>query len=95
MDIEEFKRQLPELQEQLSPYRKIIIGDSDLPFAIGFKYNEENKKWYIFENDEFSNQLIRYEKDSETETVNFFYQMIQFEIKKQNKYLEWLKKSGH
>ncbi|QHF54397.1 MULTISPECIES: hypothetical protein [Streptococcus] len=80
------------LQKQLPIERKLCIGDSNLPLALGYKFDEINQIWYIYENDEKGKQMIRYNSKSEEEIVDIFYQLVQLEIKKFKKYLEWNKK---
>lgn len=93
MENNKFQDKLDFFQTQLPPQRKLIFGDSRLPFVLGFNYDEHSNKWYIYENDERSNRSIRYERNSEEEIVDVFYQLVQLEIKKYQKYISWLNNS--
>lgn len=74
MEYNNFQDKIEAFQTQLPPQRKLIINDnSKIPFALGFTYNERNNKWYIYENDERSNQSIRYERDTKEEIKDIFY----------------------
>ncbi|MGT2950268.1 hypothetical protein BU202_02035 [Streptococcus cuniculi] len=93
----EFKEQIQELQKQLPPQRQLIVGNAPIPYAKGFYFDGTLNKWCIYENGERGgapgNQLILWEADTEEEIMELFIESVKSEIKRYQKYLNWVNNS--
>ena len=79
MDKNEFIELLPNLQKRLGQIEHIIIDSIGGPYSKGCYYDEEEKKWKVYECDERKCR-VRLETSNETEAFDKLYSMVIFRI---------------
>lgn len=81
MTKQDFENKRERLQEQLGVGFQIAVDYFTLAdFVIGCYYDEEKKKWIMYENNERGIRYTRLETESEEEAYGELYSWIQFYI---------------